>query len=187
MIIGLPGTTQSYQMVYNDSMTFTKGQRGWNKGNKIKGEWRNCLLCGTRKWFTQYRIDHGGGKFCTLTCSNRTRALKKGPEHWNYKGSMTYGAIHDWLRDTFGLPGHCSICGKQGEKRKGIWNIQWALKHGKKYERKTENFLWLCIWCHLEYDKTSVKNRPTWNKGRPWSPEQRKKISEGLKRYFASL
>ncbi len=168
---------------YNIPMVFKKGQPGWNKGNRIKGEWRDCQLCGTRKWFINFRIINGGGKFCSRTCSNRVRAMKKGPEHWNYKGSMTYGAVHDWLKDNFEKPTHCVKCNKKGESKNGKWTIQWALIHGKKYERKVENFRHLCARCHVLYDETI----PCVSKGVPVPPERRKKISEGLKRYFASL
>ncbi len=183
MIIGLwhpgSGSTSGDQMVYNKPMVFTKGQRGWNKGNRIKGQWLDCQRCGIRKWFTQYRLINGGGKFCSRACSNKSNA-RKGPECWNYKGSMTYGAIHDWLRDTFGSAKTCEKCGVCEQ-------VQWSKLHGKEYERVRENFWQLCVACHIEYDKTSLVYRPVWNKGRSWTKEERKKISEGLKRYFSSL
>lgn len=166
------------QIAYHAGMTFKKGQRGWNKGNRIKGEWRNCLRCGKERWFIKYRLDHGGGKFCSRLCMLRTRGEMRGPEHWNYKGSMTYGAIHDWLRDNFGSATKCENCGST--KR-----VQWSLLTGKSYERIRENFWQLCTLCHIEYDKTSLKYRPTWNKGRKWSEEEKARISAGTKRGMA--
>lgn len=159
-------------------MPFVKGHIGYNKGLKLKGEWRNCLRCGVRKWYNQARLDNGGGRYCSMACTNRANAIK-GKKHWNYKGSLAYTAIHDWLHDNHGNPRCCVECGKQGEKVKGRWNIQWALIKGKQYARVFQNFMGLCARCHIEYDNTKIKGG--WNKGKAWPEEVRQRISEGTK------
>lgn len=180
------GSLRMYQLErYNVCMVFTKGHEGFNKGKKLKGEWRNCLRCEKRVWFVVSRLTKGGGNYCSRDCSNKSNA-KKGNECWNYKGSMTYGAIHDWLHDTFGSPSHCEKCGVIGRKIIGKWNIEWAKVHGVSYDRKRENFKWLCTHCHIEYDGTSIAKRPVWNKGRSWTKEERLKISKGTKRGIAA-
>ena len=57
--------------------------------------------------------------------------------------------------------------------------------HGKKYERKLDNFLSLCQRCHMEYDNTMVAGG--WNKGQKWSDEIRMKISVGTKVGMAKM
>ena len=99
---------------------------------------------------------------------------KRGLEIPSWKGDKVgYHAIHQWLTTTYGLPQKCEFCGKVGNKVKR-WNIHWALIRGKSYERKRENFIKLCISCHVKYDFTeeqrkkislSLKGRTAWNKG----------------------
>lgn len=62
-----------------------------------------------------------------------------------------YANLHQWLRRMYGS----AICCENncGEIRKGYFD--WALIHGKKYERKRENFMMLCKKCHHLYDKIS--------------------------------
>lgn len=147
---------------------------------------KNCERCETVFYANQARILKGEAKYCSRTCANKSNA-RRGKESWNYKGSVTYGAIHDWLNDNFPKPKQCMHCGTLGEKKGRAWNIQWALRNGFKYERNTENFIWLCVKCHIEYDQTSIALQPTWNKGRSWTSEERKRISEGTKLGMAKL
>lgn len=160
-------------------MPFTKGHTGYNKGKKLKGEWRDCLRCGKNSWFNLARILHGGGKYCSRLCSNKSTGLRgeKSP-HW--KGDKVgYSGIHDWLQTNFGKANKCenSLCSQT------TGNYQWAKIKDKEYERKRENFIQLCTRCHVIYDGTI----PYVSKGMPRSKETKLKISESLKRYFAKL
>lgn len=57
-----------------------------------------------------------------------------------------YGSIHNWLHKNYPKNSKCELCGDT-EKRH-----EWALKRGKKYERRIENFMELCVRCHRTYD-----------------------------------
>lgn len=129
-------------------MPFIKGHVGYNKGKKLKGEWRNCLRCGKECWFNQARILKGWGKYCSQDCSNKSTA-KSGRDSHHYKKKVGYHAVHDWLHKNFGKAIKCEQCGS--EKR-----VQWAKLKNRKYLRKRENFWQLCCLCHIEYDKTSI-------------------------------
>ncbi len=62
-----------------------------------------------------------------------------------------YRNIHQWLRRHYGLAYKCdNDC---GEVRKGFFD--WALLHGKIYDRKRENYIMLCKKCHHLYDGIS--------------------------------
>ena len=79
-----------------------------------------------------------------------------GEEAWMWKGDdISYAGIHMWLRGFYGQASHCEFCGKKGRKKKR-WNIHWALKSGMMYERKRENFLMLCVGCHVRYDRENI-------------------------------
>jgi len=69
----------------------------------------------------------------------------KNEKHFNWKEKPTYGIVHYWLRQNFGIPQKCLFCGMQKK-------CQWALIKGNKYERKRENFIPLCSKCHVRYD-----------------------------------
>ena len=95
-----------------NSMPFKKGHIGFNKGMKLAGEYRDCLRCGKNIWFVQSRILKGGGKYCSRDCSNRATA-KKGKESHNYKETVGYYAVHDWLYLNFGKAIECENLQKQ--------------------------------------------------------------------------
>lgn len=60
-----------------------------------------------------------------------------------------YFGIHDWLKLNYGKADICenSWC-------LGLSDVfQWAKIEGKKYERKRENFIKLCVRCHVRYDR----------------------------------
>ena len=62
-----------------------------------------------------------------------------------------YDNVHAWMRYNYGRPEYCEICGEYGTKKER-WNIDWALKHGKLYKRKRENYIGVCKSCHQSYD-----------------------------------
>lgn len=63
-----------------------------------------------------------------------------------------YAKIHAWLRKKYGRATKCEMkgCGSKSL-------FQWALKKGKDYEKKRENFKQLCAGCHKHYDKSVIK------------------------------
>jgi len=155
-------------------MPFLKGHIGYNKGLRLRGEYRNCLRCGKKVWFIQSRIINGGGKYCSQDCSNKSTAKQNEQSH-NWKKKVGYFAVHSWLYRNFGIPSKCENCGIEGKKNlNNKWTIQWAKLKDKAYIRKRENFKALCSKCHINYDGTSVAG---WNKGQKWSKEHREKIS----------
>jgi hypothetical protein len=127
-------------------MPFIKGHRGWNKGLKLSGEYRDCLRCGKEVWFAQYRIINGGGKYCSRDCSNKSTA-KRGKDSFNWKKKVGYYAVHDWLILNYGKADKCEQCGS-------LKNVQWAKLKRKSYLRKRDNFWKLCARCHVYYDGT---------------------------------
>lgn len=74
-----------------------------------------------------------------------------------------YRTIHAWLVKNFGRGIKCEHCREYRP-------CQWALLKGKKYEKKRENFLILCSFCHIHYD-----NPIPWNKGKKTPKETRLK------------
>ena len=158
-------------------MAYQKGHIGYNKGAKLSGEWRSCLRCSKKVWFTTSRIIGGGGKYCSMICSNISTA-KRGKDSYAWKKKVGYYGVHSWLYTNYGSPKNCENCGKEGSKNKGNkWNIQWALIKSKKYERVRENFMALCSKCHMHYDDTI----PYVSKGRKWSDEMKQKISKATR------
>lgn len=61
-----------------------------------------------------------------------------------------YWNLHAWIRRNYGSAKFCeNKCGTTAKV------FDWALIHGKKYERKIENYKMLCKKCHHDYDKIS--------------------------------
>ena len=65
-----------------------------------------------------------------------------------------YNKIHAWLFTKHGSAEKCENETCSGTSR----NFQWALKAGKRHEKKRENYLQLCIYCHRRYDKEHGNN-----------------------------
>ena len=65
-----------------------------------------------------------------------------------------YSVVHKWLVRMYGSASMCE--NKQCSGQSGRYN--WAIKKGKKYEKKKVNFIQLCVPCHREYDKEKHKN-----------------------------
>lgn len=73
--------------------------------------------------------------------------ITKGGKSKNPK--TIYQSIHVWIRRRFGKANKCENlkCLKLSSK------FEYALKRGKKYERKRENYIMLCHRCHTNYDR----------------------------------
>lgn len=71
-----------------------------------------------------------------------------------------YASIHWYIRYHFN---HEKVKCENPKCSGRSKNLQWALIHGKSYERKRENFMVLCGSCHVIYDLTD-KVRARMNK-----------------------
>ena len=60
-----------------------------------------------------------------------------------------YDQIHKWLQRKYGKADRCLNIACPGRSDK----FQWALKHDCKHEKKLENYIQLCVSCHINYDK----------------------------------
>ncbi len=131
---------------------------------------RKCKRCNKIFYAKPYHVKKWGALYCSRDCSNKSTALRgeKSP-HW-VGDKVGYCGIHDWIKTNYGLAQKCEQCGSDK-------NVHWAKLKGKEYERKRENFWQLCSKCHMDYDDTSIGNRPTWNKGKSWPKTLREKIS----------
>lgn len=77
-----------------------------------------------------------------------------GEDNTNWKGGrIGYEGVHAWLERDYGKPQRCDNPNCQ-YKKTIRWD--WALIHGKKYERKRENFMRLCRSCHIKYDRNKI-------------------------------
>lgn len=60
-----------------------------------------------------------------------------------------YDSVHKWLRKHYGKATKCEHCGVL----KYYFRYEYALRKGKQYEKKRENFIQLCKKCHVVYDE----------------------------------
>jgi len=133
------------------------------KGQFVKGsigrfpnlETRKKMALASKKTLNGFKKGH----ICFL--KHHTEKTKKkislshrGEKNYGWKGDdVGYMGLHNWLRRNLGNPKRCKHCGKIGKmSRSGRWNIDWAKKRGKAYNRKKENYFGLCRKCHKNYD-----------------------------------
>jgi hypothetical protein len=103
--------------------------------------------------------------------------------HWKSK-QPGYSTIHNWISRNYGKATKCEL-----PDCKGNCNVfHWALREGKVYVKKIENFMQMCASCHGRYDMTketrerfseSAKVNSRFVKDNPMKYEEfRKKVSE---------
>lgn len=70
-----------------------------------------------------------------------------GDINYAWKGDkVSYVGLHQWVSRWKGKPKMCEMCGSTSSKK-----YQWAnIDH--KYRRVLEDFIRLCIPCHVKYD-----------------------------------
>lgn len=79
----------------------------------------------------------------------------KNEQHPLWKGdSVSYGALHHWLRTHFPKTGVCELCGHR-PKRKKIAPTHYANISGE-YRRDRNDYLELCVRCHRTFDREKV-------------------------------
>lgn len=148
-------------------MTFKKDMIPWNKGKKQK-EIQGakiydyiCTSCG--QMFQTKRKDQ---IHCNIKCYSKSEKLKiqsknseliKGNSKNKYhlghlKDDVKYGALHDWVRYHKVKTGKCAICGTTKSGSKDGRDLDLANISGK-YKRDLDDFEWLCIKCHRQFDK----------------------------------
>jgi len=64
-----------------------------------------------------------------------------------------YSKVHRWLHKNYGKAVRCENPKCTGTPTK----FMWAKKLNKLYEEKRDNFVQLCVKCHLEYDGVGKK------------------------------
>lgn len=107
----------------------------------------SCKICS--KEFEEY-ISHlrfGQGKFCSIACRSRARALGmmgRDNPRWNEKPS--YRAIHKWVQLKLGKASKCLNC-----RVVGLSRYHWA-NRSKQYSRDLSDWIELCPKCNKASD-----------------------------------
>ena len=67
-----------------------------------------------------------------------------------------HARIHAWIRNELGAATECwnPNCEEQLTHR-----THWALKHGRKYGKRTSDFVQLCPKCHWKYDRGTAEQQ----------------------------
>lgn len=73
----------------------------------------------------------------------------------NIRATKTYAKVHGWLSYRIGRAFYCESPNCKGISK----NYEWALIKGKRYAKKRENFIMLCVSCHRLYDYTEVTRK----------------------------
>lgn len=113
-----------------------------------------CKTCGSEFEESKHRK-----VFCSVVCKQECfkefsfkKGHGKGELGYQWKGDdATYFSKHTWVAKQKGKASMCEHCHESGKK------YQWSnIDH--KYSRKLEDYVSLCISCHLKYDR-AVGNR----------------------------
>lgn len=93
------------------------------------------------------------GKHVSVLTREKMRKVmlgQTGEKCRNWTGdSVGYFGIHDWLAKEYGRANECQNSWCLGKHKL----FHWAKLEDKKYERKRENFIKLCVRCHNRYDR----------------------------------
>ena len=116
----------------------------WRGGKKINSI---CKNCGKKK--CDYVVRKYCSKICSVISPERRELQRKNAlgnkNHW--KGDVVgYQGVHAWLRKKYGKPNFCEHCKIINKKMYHWANIS------KNYKRKRNDWLRLCVPCHMKYD-----------------------------------
>lgn len=107
---------------------------------KFKGGLPYCV-CGKR--LSSYR-----SIYCKPCFGDKRRGVFVKPV-------VKYYAIHRWIRTIYGSANMCEEPTCLGDST----FYEWALVHGKSYERERDNFKQLCKKCHNLYDNVYANRK----------------------------
>lgn len=123
--------------------------------------WAHCKPCGKR-----FRPRQNLGVYvrhCSRSCMTQAT---RGPKHHSWKGdAITYGGVHQRIRNARGRPTTCERCGATNTA------MQWALDHSRcpsplhapegPYSPDIHDYIGLCVPCHKTMDLARIaQNKP---------------------------
>jgi hypothetical protein len=141
--------------------------------NNVPAQIYTCIICG-KKW--DYR--HSRGKLvCSRTCWLKNQSnIKLGKLNPNFKGGRdrTYRKIMKNILS-------CQNCGRQ-------YKLEVHHKDGNHLNNVSDNLIKVCRKCHMILDgRITTWNKDSWkNRKKYITQEQRNKISEAKKKWWAS-
>lgn len=94
--------------------------------------------------------------YCSKKCYWESLKGIKGENAPNYKKVVGKSQAHKWLGVHYKKDKCCENPFGDCRATKDTW-YDWALKKGRKYLRKRENYLILCRSCHRRYDLKKQK------------------------------
>lgn len=100
-----------------------------------------------------------------------------------------YDLIHAWVRYHYGKADHCTNKDCEGKTSR----FEYALIHGKSYDRNIKNYKQLCGICHRKYDltKSGKEKVARARKGKRGNYQKRRPIlvtdTNGNKREYISI
>lgn len=144
--------------------------------NRLKGEFRICLICGKEFYAIPGNIRKGKGKYCSKKCYGKARSVfakgntngfkkgmitwnkgKKYPQicgekHWNWKGGISPRVMNSfeyklWRKAVFERDNYtCRFCGQHGGYLEADHIKPWALYPELRFA--IDNGRTLCRKCH---------------------------------------
>ena len=120
---------------------------------------KQCEKCGNE--FEDYISNKRSG-YCSLSCywrarknnsrysgywTNKKRPDISGTNSKNWKGeNISYRQLHSWVKKVKTKIGMCEHCHRYK-------NTDWANK-SREYKRELNDWIELCRYCHIKYDKS---------------------------------
>jgi len=110
------------------------------------------------------------------TCSNKCKGIsKQGELNQAWKDNLVRNeGLHSWVKRHLTKSDNCQLCGNPNKR------LDLANKTGI-YDRNFENWFYLCIKCHRNYDKPWLKRKDKYfKKGHEKTKEHLEKLSKSL-------
>ena len=131
----------------------------WEGGIKRRNECEECSYKRHKMWADEHResLREYNRKYTRKDKQKRLEYLrsfwgkirKENREKYNY-----YNRVHQWIKRELGKPTICNGCGKTGLVGR---QINLANNIGN-YLKTIEDWLSLCLKCHLKYDKGHIRS-----------------------------
>jgi ribosomal protein S14 len=110
---------------------------------------KKCIDCGVA--ISNQALRCKLHSYSSLERSKKISLSKLGSKNKQWKGdSVSYGALHDWVKWHFKKQSQCNICGKKTDCL-DLANIS------QKYKRDLNDWEWICRRCHMIKDGRITK------------------------------